>query len=79
MTDVKYFDKEFVDMPTFNSLETPSGALRAEAASAPSPVATSPPHFEGFTYVPRSELAARGMGEVAEEDQDDDDDNIPGF
>lgn len=79
MTDVKYFDKEFVDMPTFNSLETPSGTLRAEAASAPSPVATSPPHFEGFTYVPRSELAARGMGEVAGEDQDDDDDNIPGF
>ena len=78
MTDVKYFDKEFIDMPTVNSLETP-GTLPA-APAAPSTTEQLPSnavgvHFEGFTYVPKSELVADHHELQDEEDED----NIPGF
>ena len=89
-TDVKYFDKEFIDMPTINSLEVPN-TLRAEVTLAGAPgetpsvaVAKDATHFEGFTYVPRSELVGEGTPEsgssppprAAEEEEED---NIPGF
>ena len=90
--DVKYFDKEFVDMPTINSLETPStlrpdptgtlpvssSSLHPDNSGAP---ATSA-HFEGFTYVPPSTMRPGGSESAAqkhEQESEDDDDNIPGF
>ncbi len=86
--DVKYFDKEFVDMPTINSLETPStlrpdptGTLPVSSGHQPDlpPGATTSTnvHFEGFTYVPPSTLRSN---QPPENDNDEtDEENIPGF
>lgn len=91
--DVKYFDKEFVDMPTINSLETtpstlrpdPSGTLPVRSNDAnvggggePAPPTTSA-HFEGFTYVTPSTMRPQEQIRSDEDDDDDDDSNIPGF
>jgi serum/glucocorticoid-regulated kinase 2 len=74
-TDVKYFDREFVDMPTINSLEVPAGVLRQEeedqqpvSGSGIIPPTTTTTHFDGFTYVPPHVLA-----------QPPDEEHIPGF
>jgi protein-serine/threonine kinase len=45
--DVKYFEKEFLDLPVVNS-EVNEAQLRDDLN-----------HFEGFTYQPRSELEGR--------------------
>lgn len=85
-TDVKYFDKEFVDMPTVNSLETTVAPIRTDQAPAlgatPQTSAAVPiAHFEGFTYVPKSELAQEAATPPHRRtgDDEEEEDNIPGF
>ena len=92
--DVKYFDKEFVDMPTINSLETPStlrpdptGTLPVSSNGHPdhhgggAPSATPAlAHFEGFTYVTPSTMRPSDQSPPQQDhDESEDDDNIPGF
>lgn len=76
-TDVKYFDREFVDMPTINSLEVPAGVLRQEEVIDPLPPKElfqppAPILFEGFTYVPPHVLQAP-------EETDYEEEHVPGF
>lgn len=95
LTDVKYFDKEFIDMPTVNSLEGPSTMQQVPVQGQPAVVdsnvdqpqgiaAKEVVHFEGFTYVPKGQMAeeneASGSGQPHHDLQDDEEeDNIPGF